>query len=71
MEEAIECVGELLVPHVIDMSCILRSRHDFSEMGIVNEISNLERRINQLEMTLLNRYDTESPIRQCAIDVWN
>ena len=63
MEEAIKYVGEL--------SCILRSRHDLSEMGVVNEISNLERRINQLEMTLLNRYDSESPIRQCAINVWN
>lgn len=60
MEEAIKCVGEL--------SCASRDRHDLSEMGIVNEISNLERRINQLEMTLLNRYDTESPIRQCAFD---
>lgn len=53
------------------VTCASRDRHDLSEMGIVNEISNLERRINQLEMTLLNRYDSESPIRQCAIDVWN
>lgn len=63
MEEAIEYVGEL--------SYASRDRHDLSEMGVVNEISNLECRINQLEMTLLNRYDSESPIRQCTIDVWN
>ena len=63
MEEAIECVEELLFASL--------GRHDLSEMGVVNEISNLERRINQLEMTLLNRYDSESPIRQCAIDAWN
>ena len=63
MEETIECVEEL--------PFVSLGRHDLSEMGVVNEISNLERRINQLEMTLLNRYDSESPIRQCAIDVWN
>ena len=58
MEEAIQYVEETLY--------ISHGRHDLSEMGIVKEISNVERRINQLEATVLNRYDSESAIRQCS-----
>lgn len=62
MEETIQYVEETL--H------ISHGRHDLSEMGIVKEISNVERRINQLEATVLNRYDSESAIRQCSFLQW-